>query len=59
MNIVIHDMSVTDHNYLKFKEDSIYNIGAIDPNALTWVLNAIDILKWSNQVLNSILTLGL
>jgi hypothetical protein len=28
-------------------------------NALTWVLNAIDIQKWSYQVLNSILTLGL
>jgi hypothetical protein len=25
MNIVIHDVSVTKKNYLKFKEDTIYS----------------------------------
>jgi hypothetical protein len=35
------------------------NKGVIGPNALTWALKALDILKWSNQILNSILTLGL
>jgi hypothetical protein len=42
-----------------YSENMMENKGAIGPNALTWVLNAIDIQKWSYQVLNSILTPGL
>jgi hypothetical protein len=48
--LVCHSMKTMHHKL---------NKGIIGPSALYWALNALDKVKWSKQVFNSILTLGL